>query len=534
LSDTPVSETVTKTNSALSEVENLISTGKLSEAQKVCGTALKENPNNHAALYWAGILAMEYRKFPQALQAFDKAIRIDPSYPEYHAHLGRALIALKQLNSAKTAADKAYALEPEDARTLDTLGVIFSHCGDHAQAATLFRRAVAEDPKRDSYWYNLATSLKFAGLFDEAEQTFERALLANPKFDKALFSLSAMRKQSPDKNHIEQLNKRLEDRSNTLSNQLALSFALAKEHDDVADYPAAFEVLDDVSKHYRQTLSYDFADDECLFNAMLEGFNEETVNNAKAGTASAAPVFIIGMPRTGTTLTDRIISSHSAVHSAGELIHISMLMQVAAKAKSPRDFQPALIQAMLTSDMSKLGNKYLELTLSAAEHAPHFTDKMPLNFFYAGFIMLAFPQAKIICLRRNPLDSCLGNFRQLFMFNNPRYAWSYNLLECGRFYLLFDKLMQHWNTLFPDRIYNLQYEDLVNNQETKTRELIDYLGLDWEDQCLQFDKNSAPVDTASSAQVRKPMNRDGLERWKKYEAQLQPLIEFFSENGIKI
>jgi cytochrome c-type biogenesis protein CcmH/NrfG len=533
LTDSTISDPVEQRPS-LSELERLVSSKQLREAQEFCAQLLTADPKDHGALYWAGIIAMEYRKFPEALQAFEKAIRIDSAYPEYHANLGRALIGLKEVNAAKTAADMANALEPEDAQTLDTIGVIYSYCGDHAQAVQLFRRVVAVAPRRDSYWYNLGTSLKFAGLFIEAEQAYETALLLNPKFDKALFGLSALRKQTLDNNHIKQLKQRLDDRNNGINNELALGYALAKEYDDTGSYAEAFKTLTEVGKHYRQSISYSPEDDECLFNAMLQGFDAENVAAAKPGVDSATPIFIMGMPRTGTTLTDRIISSHSAVHAAGELQHISMLMQIAARAKSPRDFQPALIRAMLTSDLSKLGKKYLELTRSSAEKAPHFTDKMPLNVLYAGFILLAFPQAKIVCLRRNPMDSCLSNFRQLFSLDNMRYAWSYDLMDCGRYYLLFDKLMQHWNNLFPGRIHNLQYDELVNSQEQTSRKLIDYLGLDWEGQCLRFHENTAAVDTASAAQVREPMNQDGLDRWKKYSEQLQPLVEFFQANGVPV
>jgi hypothetical protein len=178
-----------------------------------------------------------------------------------------------------------------------------------------------------------------------------------------------------------------------------------------------------------------------------------------------------------------------------------------------------------------MGQDYIAATRPATGHTPHFIDKMPLNFLYAGFIAQALPNARIICVRRNPLDTCLSNFRQLFSLRSAYYAYSYDLLDCGRYYLMFDALMRHWDSLFPGRIFTLQYEDLIADQEGKSRELIEFCGLDWEAACLDFHTNQAPVATASSAQVREPIYRTAVERWKRYEAQLQPLAELFSQHG---
>ena len=198
---------------------------------------------------------------------------------------------------------------------------------------------------------------------------------------------------------------------------------------------------------------------------------------------------------------------------------------MAAKAHSNRDLQPTILRYLLTADLAKLGTKYIESTRPATGHTPHFVDKMPLNFLYIGFILLALPQAKVIVVRRNPMDSCLSNFRQLFSLRSPYYAYSYDILDCGRYYLMFDQLLQHWNELFPKRIYTVRYEDIVDNQQATTRMLLNYCELPWNDACLHFEANAAPVATASSAQVREPVYRSALERWKNYRSELEPLAE---------
>ncbi len=519
---------------ALQEVARLFSAGKYRQAHQICRQALRKNQQDDRAVFWNGMIAAATERHPEAIELFRRAIELDPRAPEYHANLGRSLVRLRHTNLAREAADKAMALEPGDPLTLDTIGVIYSFAGCHEQAADAFRQVVALDAGNPSYWYNLGASLKFSGLFDEAEAAYEKAVFLDADFDKAFAALSHLRRQTRDKNHIDSLKKRLEGYPGGIQDEMRLSYALAKEMDDIGDYADSFEVISDISKRWRQSISYQFDDDRCMFDALREGFNKDSVAKAGAGHESEEPIFVVGMPRTGTTLVERIISSHSEVYAAGELNKMGMLIRVAAQARSNPDFKPAIIEHLLTSDLSRLGEKYIEATRPATGETPHFLDKMPLNFLYAGFIALALPNAKIVALRRNPLDTCLSNFRQLFSLRSAYYAYSYDLLDTGRYYIEFDRLMSHWEELFPGRILQIQYEEIVEQQEAATRMLLDHCDLPWEKQCLSFENNEAPVATASSAQVREAINRKGMDRWKNYEEQLKPLIELLESNGIEI
>ena len=519
---------------ALQEVARLFSAGQFRQAHQVCSQALSKNKRDDRAIYWNGMIAAATDHHPEAISLFKRAIEIDPGVPEYHANLGRSLVRVRQSNPAREAADKAMALEPSDALTLDTIGVIYSFAGCHDQAAQAFQQAVDLDAGNPSYWYNLGASLKFVGLFDEAETAYEQAIFLDGNYDKALAALSHLRRQTRAKNHIAPLKHRLERYPGSIQDEMRLSFALAKELDDIGDYADSFNVISDISKRWRQSISYQFEEDLCMFDAMREGFTKETVENTVTGSESDEPIFVIGMPRTGTTLVERIISSHSSVYAAGELNKMGMLVRIAAQARSNPDFRPAMIQHLLAGQLAQLGDKYIESTRPATGHTPQFVDKMPLNFLYAGFIALALPNAKIIALRRNALDTCLSNFRQLFSLRSAYYAYSYDLIDTGRYYIEFNKLMQHWEALFPGRILQIQYEDIVDQQEASTRMLLNHCDLPWENQCLSFENNKAPVATASSAQVREPINRKGLGRWKRYENQLEPLIRLFEDNGIAI
>jgi hypothetical protein len=252
------------------------------------------------------------------------------------------------------------------------------------------------------------------------------------------------------------------------------------------------------------------------------------------GCPSEEPIFIVGMPRTGTTLVERILSSHETVFAAGELSDFSLVLKRSTATAGNMVLDPATLRAAATADARALGEAYLQSTRPRTGHTARFIDKMPLNFFYAGLIHRALPNARIICLRRNPLDTCLSNFRQLFATRFPYYRYAYDLLETGRYYALFDALMAHWRGLMPDDFREVHYEDLVTDPERETRKLLEFCGLPWDPQCLRFFENSAPVATASSIQVRSPLYGASVGRWKHYAEELAELIALLTSLGIRL
>ena len=518
----------------LQDAARLIHAGRLDDAEKICLAALKTNVTDEDAIYWSAIIALERKQFSDAARLLQYAIHENTNRPEFHAQLGRCFVALKRSQDALAAADAAMELSPSNPMTLYTVGVIYSYTRFHERAAQAFQRAVEGDPNNCSYWYNLGASLQFAGLFDEAENAYQKAIAINKNLDKAIAALSHMRHQTPESNHIAMLGERLNGYDGKLPDEMRLQFALAKEYDDTAQYKEAFSTISAVSNRWRKKIAYSIDQDAKVFQSLQERFNPASVKDTHPGHDSNEPLFVVGMPRTGTTLTERIISSHSAVYSAGELNSIGLLVSAAANVKADSVLTPEAVDRALGSDLNTFGERYIELTRPATGHTPHFVDKTPLNFLCVGFILLALPNSKVICVRRNPMDACLSNFRQLFALNSRYYAYSYDILDCGRYYLMFDRLIRHWDELFPDRILQINYEDIVEKQEKSSRELIGFCGLDWEDQCLDFEKNDAPVATASSAQVRQPVYRTALARWKNYTEQLEPLAALLREGGIDL
>ena len=298
----------------------------------------------------------------------------------------------------------------------------------------------------------------------------------------------------------------------------------------------AFEHLATANAEHKRSIRYDFAQDAAIFDAIeaLFGGNIAALAGG-AGNPDPAPIFVVGMPRTGTTLVDRILSSHPQVSSAGELQAMPLSVKQLAGTPSRTVIDPDTIAASASLDPRALGDAYLA---RAAHHlagdAPHFTDKLPANFLYVGHIARALPNARIVCLRRNPMDTIWSNTKNLFASQSAYYAYSYDLMDTARYYLRFSRLMGLWDTMLPGRVLQLSYERLVAEQEEQTRRLLGHCGLAWDDACLAFHENSAAVATPSAAQVRRPLNADGIGKWRTHEARLRPVADWLAAQGVTI
>jgi tetratricopeptide (TPR) repeat protein len=517
------------------EAQQHLNRGRLPEAQQCCLRVLADDPNHADAHFLLGMITVAGQRYKEAIGLLERAIVLDDQRAEYHAQLGRCLVTLKRVNEARNAADRAMQLNPGNALTLDTIGCVYSRTGDHDRAVAPFRKAIRKQPLNSNFQFNLAASLEFLGEFDGAEAAYEKAARSTPRYYKAHWALSHLRRQTPERNHTERLEKLLADIGADLPSELRLRNALAKEYDDIGEYDRAFEHMAAGYAKLRRQLNYSIADDEAVIDRITAAFDEDLLSHPPAGHPSAEPIFVVGMPRTGTTLVERIVSSHSEVYSAGELQTLSLVIKRAAQTKSNKVLDSETVEQGLKADFGVLGHDYLQSNRPVTGHTPHFIDKMPLNFFNIGFIHLALPDAKIICLRRHPLDACLSNYRQLFaLTDSPYYHYSYDLLDTGRYYILFHRLMEHWRRVLPGKVLEIQYEELVADQETQSRRLIEHCGLDWQDACLAFEKNPAPVATASSAQVREPIYTRAVERWRHYEKHLAPLRELLEQSGIEV
>jgi tetratricopeptide (TPR) repeat protein len=427
------------------------------------------------------------------------------------------------------------SLNPSDAPTLDTVGCVYSYTGNHEKAVEPFRLATNKKPENPEFQFNFAASLRFLGDFDAAATAYERAIQADPKFFRAHWALSNLERQTPDRNHIERLQRLLPLTAGDAEAHLYVSHALAKELEDIGDYERAFTALSAGKIKMARTINYVVDGDAMLFSKVQKLFTADFLADSLPGHSSNEPIFIVGMPRSGTTLAERILSSHSQVYSAGELQNFGVTLKQAANTSSNRVLDIETLDKAIELDFPAQGTRYVESTRPATGKTAHFIDKMPMNFLYVGFIHLCLPNARIICLRRNPMDTCLGNFRQLFALNfGPYYDYAYDIIDTGKYFILFDRLMQHWKRVLPGKILEVHYESIVENQEIESRRLVDFCGLQWEDTCLEFEKNTAAVATASAVQVREPIYATAVARWKHYEEQLQPLRDLLESEGILV
>ncbi len=504
---------------------------RFEDTERLCGELLRSTPRDAHALFLLGVAAAERRQIPKALQALQQAVLLEPERADYLAQFARYLSAAKADKQAMQIARAAMQLDSSDPLVLDTLGCVFSRAGDHETALVNFRQATAIKPDHADFQFNLAASLKFTGELDAAEQAYEAAIAADPSNARAHWALANLRRQSDEVNHVARLQALLEDDGN-VDDRLYLHYALAKEQEDLGDYASAFENWARANSSKRATLDYDVAQDEALFDALIA--KGEAGSTDRAGEPSAEPIFVLGMPRTGTTLTERILSSHSQVYSAGELENFGLILKRATGSRSARILDEETIEKAAALDWSAIGKQYLDSTRPATGHTAHFIDKTPLNFLLIGFIHRALPNARIVCLRRHPLDTVLSNFRQLFALHFSYYNYAYDLEDCARYYLLFDRLMRHWDEQLPGKVLRVDYEQLVAYQEAQSRRIVAHCGLDWEPECLAFEKNAAPVATASAVQVREGLYTRAVARWKRYEQQLEPARRILENAGIEL
>ncbi|MDR7191618.1 tetratricopeptide repeat-containing sulfotransferase family protein [Luteimonas terrae] len=496
------------------------------EAHSLALSLIERNRFNPAGHYIAGVAALERRQVRDAQDHFEQAIALDPQCPDFRLMQARACASSQDYQAALDAADHAERLlHTDNANEFDTLGVIFVQCHAFERAANAFRRAARLAPADAAIRFNLGTALTFLGDIDGAEHEFEASIGLNPYLWRAHHSLSQLRRQTRGSNHLERLSRLADDARGKVTATTFLNMALAKELDDIGDYENAFDRCVEGKNAPRQMLRYSRSKDAALFESLASAFPSPHSPTTTDGSDSDDPIFIVGMPRSGTTLVDRIASSHPLIQSAGELHNFPSVWKRALGGAPFEMFNAEHIARASGEalDWRKLGDDYVASTRTFTGSRPFFTDKLPHNFLYLGYIACALPRAKIICVRRHPLDTCLGNFRQLFGPESPYFDYSYDLLDTGHYFILFDRLMSHWRHVFPGRILEVQYERLVMEQEQSSRAIIGHCGLDWDDACLSFEKNVTPVTTASAVQVRAPMYTTALARWKHYERQLGPL-----------
>jgi tetratricopeptide (TPR) repeat protein len=505
----------------------------LGRAEQLAAALVAQVPAEAEGHFLLGMAKAETGRVSAAIADVSRAIALVPR-GEYRAQLARLQIMLRQDGAAVETLAAAEQALPDDALSRDTMGCVYARLGEHAASLPHFTEAVRLAPDNTEFRYNEAVALNFIGKVAEAEAALEALLAIAPDAARAHHLLSSLRGQTAERNHVAQLETALA-RAAEPRDRLLLGYALAKELDDLGQPQAAFARLAAANAEHRARLPYSFARDGANFDA-IEWTWPQVAAAPVVAAPDAAPIFVIGMPRTGTTLVDRILSSHPEVWSAGELQAMPLAVKMASGTRTRTVLDAATVAAAAGEDLGVIGQDYLARaqTHAGARESGRFTDKFPGNFQYAGFITRALPNAKIVCLRRHPLDTVLANFRNLFAVSSRYYDYSYDLMDIARYYVRFDRLMAFWRSALPGRILELRYEELVADQQRETMALLAHCGLDWNEACLDFHQNIAPVSTPSAAQVRRPMYKDAVARWERHRDALAGVISYFEAEGIPI
>lgn len=517
----------------LEQARAALGSGDLQAAATAARTLVAQCPQEPAGYFMMGMVAVEAGQIAKAVPLIEAAVERGP-LPEHLAQLARLLILLRRDGEAAEAARRAMALSPGDALTFDTIGCVMARLGDHEASVAPFAAAVAGAPDNLDYRYNLAAASGFTGRVAEARAHYETILAADPGDARAHYALAILSRQTAEANHVARLETALAA-ARRPEDALRIRYALAKELEDIGRAADALRHLSGANAAHKQAIGYDFAQDAAIFDAIEALFADGAMAVDAAGDPDPAPIFVVGMPRTGTTLVDRILSSHRDVGAAGELQAMPLAVKQLAGTPSRRVIDPETVAAGGGIDPAALGAAYLA---RASHHrpagTPRFTDKLPANFLYVGHILRALPQARIVCLRRNAMDTIWSNYKNLFASQSAYYAYSCDLMDTARYYARFDRLMALWESIWPGRVLQLSYEGLVADQEGQTRRLLEHCGLDWDEACLSFHRNTSAVATPSAAQVRRPINADGIGKWRSYAEALEPARAWLAGQGAKV
>ncbi len=505
--------------------------GRADTAEDLLRTLLERNGNDARALMLMGRTAALRRDFAGEWGYLAKAVSADPGHGDYWAMWARSHARAQDMAGALNCIDEALARRPLGEAALASVAATYSSFGRHAEAVALLETAVADGCRNPAIHFNLGSNRKFTGDMAGARLAFETALELLPDYHKAraaLISLGSGVGEQDPRAMIAAIAAERDPKS-----RIHLVHAAAKALDAQGRHGEAWELLEDGKAALRRAVRYEpdaniAGIDQLL--SRLAGKDSLAIDAAPPGAQS--PIFVVGMPRSGTTVMDRILSNHSRVASMGESLFFAQQLKLAVGSRTPLLLDEQL-ELALEDDavLQEVGRRYGERGTGMVGTGIRPLDKFHLNFMLAGHIMRARPDARLVCLVRDPLDTIVGNFRQLFEFETPLYHYALELEAATRMQIAFLKLVRIWARLAPEQFHLVSYEALVTNPEVEARRIFSFCGLSWEEGCTRIENNKASVATASAVQVRQPINRDTIGSWRRYEAQLAPATALLNDAG---
>lgn len=511
-----------------SQIDRLMaihSSGQLNKALSEAMRLSQAHPNVPFLHNFLGSCFVGLGQLNAAAISYKRALEIKPDYAAVHNNLGLTFKKMDQLEGALACFERALEFKPDYTAALNNLGTVFCDLGRSDEAIVSFNRALDIRPEFLDVHRNLGVIYQFDGNTDAAVASFERALEIKPDCALTHYNLSGLKTYQPRDAQIELIERLLSNSKTNESDRAYLGYAMAKIYDDTGDYDKGFAFLKEANSLRKKASNYNIGNSRSYFSRIKDAFKMQRESWGVAPSyeySAIQPVFIVGMPRSGTTLVEQILASHTKVFGAGELHTLDNFLAPVV-SKSPERVDGQQYNQEFLPDIDMMRKTYLKVLTALDVSEKIITDKYPLNFMWIGFILSAFSGAKIISLKRDPRATCWSIYKH--SFSNKGSGYSYDMVDLAQYYKLYVDLMSFWHEQFPHRIYDICYEDLTENQEDETRKLMEYCDLDWEEHCLNFQETKRMVKTPSAGQVRRKMYKGSSEAWKKYEPHLQPLLK---------
>ncbi|MHC9084943.1 tetratricopeptide repeat-containing sulfotransferase family protein [Luteimonas sp. RIT-PG2_3] len=506
--------------------------GQFEQARHLADRLIAAHPDDPFSLVFASEVQLAVNEPQAALNLIEQAISHANGDVALQVKKAQLLLQMGRRADAMATASSAAIHADANGQALWRIGSIFNNGNDPAGAIPYFKRARALIGDAPGLLYDLAAAQFFTGQFDQAEQNLDRLLTIVPQAGHALYLRSTLRRQTHDNNHVADLQARLKTGFSDASAHAACLYALSKEQEDLGDDDLSFATLVQAAARMRSTLRYDVGSERDALASIRDAFTVQQMDLPTAGHDDDGAIFIVGMPRTGTTLVERILGGQGRIAPAGELLDFGNALGAAVQRVLATQPTLTAAQASLSIDFASLGRDYIGAARQAAGGHHRFIDKMPVNYLYCGMIAKALPNARIIHVRRDPLDSCYAVFKTLFY---GAYHFSYDLQELATYYIAYHQTMQHWHEVMPGKILDVHYEDLVSNTEREAQRILAWCGLATDRPNLDEASVAArPFATASAAQVREPIHRRSVLKSRRHAKGLAPLSDALAAAGIDV
>jgi tetratricopeptide (TPR) repeat protein len=498
--------------------------GRLEEAEILYREVIRDYPSNVDAMRMLGRIALSLKRLPDAERLFRQAVTIAPDFVGAWLDLGRALKDQNDHLEAMACYRRVTALQPDNPQGHFMLASVLAPAGRTYEAIDSYERAVALEPEHPGALLGLGHVLKTVGRQEEAVQAYRDCIRRRPDNGGSYWSLANLKTYRLSDDDIAAMEHYVEMDGLNDTSRVNFLFALAKAYEDRGDFGRAWEYYSTGNATQRMNEYYDPVQTETVHDQIVEVFDTGLLRKFEgSGDPDSSPIFIVGLPRSGSTLIEQILASHSAVEGTSELPYLGRVVTSLNRNRADGINYPQAVRELGAEHFAALGRDYLNRAgRHRVEGARRFIDKMPNNFSTIGFLQLILPQAKIIDARRHPLDSCLSCFRQLFARGQ---SFTYDLTDIGEYFLQYERMMDHWHEVLPGRVLTVQYEDLVRDFETNMHRLLEYCELPFEEACLRFYETDRPVRTASSEQVRQPIYTASIGFWRNYDDKLAELKE---------